>query len=158
MDDRLKRHDLTEDEWIRLVPLLPAHPRRGHRWADHRAVINGVFFRTRTACSWRGLPEVYGRWKTVYNRHRRWSQDGTWETILDALRAGDALRASDALRAGDAPRAGDALRACHDGAGGRDRPGGPGSTAGGTRPRATGARHAPPEDIRPGKIFELPGW
>ncbi len=27
-------------------------------------------------------------WKTVYNRHRRWSGDGTWEKILDCLRAG----------------------------------------------------------------------
>jgi transposase len=24
----------------------------------------------------------------VYNRHRRWSGDGTWEKILDGLRAG----------------------------------------------------------------------
>jgi transposase len=34
------------------------------------------------------LPACYGNWKTVYNRHRRWSLDGTWEKILDALRAG----------------------------------------------------------------------
>jgi transposase len=34
------------------------------------------------------LPEGFGNWKTVYNRHRRWSLDGTWEQILDGLRAG----------------------------------------------------------------------
>jgi transposase len=34
--DRLKRHDLTDDEWARLEPLLPWHPRQGHRWNDHR--------------------------------------------------------------------------------------------------------------------------
>src|SRR5690348_2250360 len=33
------------------------------------------------------LPERFGNWKTVYNRHRRWSADGTWETILGALRS-----------------------------------------------------------------------
>ena len=27
-------------------------------------------------------------WKTVYNRHRGWSLDGTWERILNCLRAG----------------------------------------------------------------------
>ncbi|MFC3982216.1 transposase [Streptosporangium jomthongense] len=91
MDNRLKRHDLTEDEWVRLAPLLPSHPRRGHRWADHRATINGVFFRSRADCSWRAVPEVYGRWKTVYNRHRRWSTDGTWETILQALLSGETV-------------------------------------------------------------------
>lgn|GEM_PF-2911478 len=30
------------------MPLLPAHPRQGHRWNDHRDVIDGNLFRTRT--------------------------------------------------------------------------------------------------------------
>ena len=67
---------------------LPADPPRGGRWADHRMVINEIFFRTRTVCPWRDLAEGFGNWKTVYNRHRRWSLDGTWEQILDGLRAG----------------------------------------------------------------------
>ena len=87
-EDRLKRHDLTDAEWVRLEPLLPAHPRQGHRWHDHRLAIDGVFFRTRTGCPWRDLPERFGVWKTVYNRHRRWSGDGTWEMILGRLRPG----------------------------------------------------------------------
>ena len=87
-EDRLKRHDLSDAEWARLEPLLPGHPRQGHRWNDHRLVIDGIFFRTRTGCPWRDLPERFGNWKTVYNRHRRWSGDGTWEMILDRLRAG----------------------------------------------------------------------
>jgi hypothetical protein len=28
-EDRLKRHDLTDAEWVRLEPLLPGHPRQG---------------------------------------------------------------------------------------------------------------------------------
>lgn len=87
-DDRLKRHDLTDREWVLLEPLLPLNAVQGARWNDHRTVINGVLFRTRTSCAWRDLPACYGKWKTVYNRHRRWSLDGTWERILDGLRAG----------------------------------------------------------------------
>jgi transposase len=83
------RHDLTDEEWARLEPLLPDRtPRRGGRWLDHRKVIDGVLWRTRTGCPWRDLPASYGNWKTVYGRHRRWSGDGTWEQILDRLRAG----------------------------------------------------------------------
>ena len=83
----LDRHDLTDEEWARLEPLLPdRRPRRGGRWADHRSVINGVIWRSRTGCPWRDLPECYGNWKTVYNRHRRWSGETTWERILDELR------------------------------------------------------------------------
>lgn len=88
LDHRLNRHDLSDEEWQRLRPLLPADPPRGGRWIDHRLVINGIFFRTRTGCPWRDLPEGSGNWKTVYNRHRRWSNDGTWAQILDRLRAG----------------------------------------------------------------------
>src|SRR5260370_23448787 len=80
---RLNRHDLSDEEWQRLRPLLPADPPRGGRWADHRMVINGIFFRTRAGCPWRDLPQGFGNWKTVYNRHRRWALDGTWEQILD---------------------------------------------------------------------------
>jgi len=83
------RHDLTDAEWDRLEPLLPDRaPARGGRWSDHRQLINGVFWRTRTGAPWRDLPTSYGNWKTVYSRHRRWSGDGTWAKILDRLRAG----------------------------------------------------------------------
>ena len=68
---------------------LPSGPQqRGGRRADHRVVINGVFFRARAGCPWRDLPQGPSNWKTVCNRRRRWSLDGTWEKILDGLRAG----------------------------------------------------------------------
>ena len=38
-EDRLKRYDLTNEEWARLEPFLPRQPRQGHRWHDHRLVI-----------------------------------------------------------------------------------------------------------------------
>jgi len=52
---------------------------------DHRKVVDGVLFRTRSCCAWRDLPAGYGNWKTVYNRHRRWSGDGTWRMVLSEL-------------------------------------------------------------------------
>lgn len=50
-------------------------------------VINGILFRIRTGVPWRDLPEWFGSWKTVYERHRRWSADGTWERILQAVQS-----------------------------------------------------------------------
>ncbi|MCF3182269.1 IS5 family transposase [Streptomyces polychromogenes] len=81
------RGDLTNAEWVRLEPHLPAAGRRGGRWSDHRQVVNGILFRVRTGIPWRDLPERYGSWKTVYERHRRWSADGTWDRILQAVQA-----------------------------------------------------------------------
>lgn len=38
--------------------------------------------RLRTGIPWRDLPTRFGKWKTVYDRHRRWSADGTWDKVL----------------------------------------------------------------------------
>lgn len=51
-------------------------------------MINAALWRTRAGCTWRDLPASYGPWKTVYNRHRRWSADGTWERLLRELQRG----------------------------------------------------------------------
>ena len=81
------RGDLTNAEWARLKPHLPSTGQRGGRWASHRKVINGILFRQRTGVPWRDLPTRFGSWKTVYERHRRWSADGTWDRILWAVQA-----------------------------------------------------------------------
>jgi transposase len=81
------RGDLTEAEWRRLEPLLPTGNNRCGRWRDHRQVVNGILHRVRTGVQWRDLPERYGPWKTVYERHRRWSADGTWERLLQQVQA-----------------------------------------------------------------------
>ncbi|MDX2561212.1 IS5 family transposase [Streptomyces sp. TX20-6-3] len=72
---------------MRLKPHLPSSGLRGGRWNGHRKVISGILFRVRTGIPWRDLPERFGGWKTVYERHRRWSADGTWDRILRAVQA-----------------------------------------------------------------------
>jgi transposase len=64
----------------------------------------------------------------VYNRHRRWSGDGTWEQVLDRLRAGcDEAEGKTWTVAADAT----VVRA---------------------HQHAAGARHAPPQDIDPARL------
>jgi transposase len=81
------RGDLSDAEWERLRPFLPASNRRCGRWRDHRQVIDGILHRVRTGIQWRDLPERFGSWKTVYERHRLWSADGTWERLLQQVQA-----------------------------------------------------------------------
>ncbi|MEU1290532.1 IS5 family transposase [Kitasatospora sp. NPDC005856] len=81
------RGDLTDAEWERLRPFLPVSNRRCGRWRDHRQVIDGILHRVRTGVHWRDLTERFGPWKTVYERHRLWSADGTWERLLQRVQA-----------------------------------------------------------------------
>ncbi|WP_411978014.1 IS5 family transposase [Streptomyces phaeochromogenes] len=81
----MTRGDLTDAE--RLRPFLPVSNGRCGRWRDHRQVIDGILHRVRTGVQWRDLPERFGLRKTVYERHRLWSADGTWERLLQQVQA-----------------------------------------------------------------------
>lgn len=50
-------------------------------------MIDGILHRVRVGVRWRDLPERFGPWKTVYERHRLWSADGTWERLLQQVQA-----------------------------------------------------------------------
>jgi hypothetical protein len=54
------RADLSNAEWKRLWPLLPPTGQRGGRWRDHRQVINGIIWRTRTVRPGGTSPSVMG--------------------------------------------------------------------------------------------------
>lgn len=79
--------DLTNAEWERLMPLLPAREVRRGRRADQRMAINGVLYQARTGLPWRDLPDRFGCWIMVYKRQRHWAADGTWRRLLSAVRA-----------------------------------------------------------------------
>ncbi len=83
-----RRHELTDEEWAQLAPLLPPQrPRTGRPAHDHRTMLNGIVWVLRTGAPWRDLPERYGPWQTVYSRFRRWCEAGIWDRILATLQA-----------------------------------------------------------------------
>ena len=82
------RHDLTDQQWELLAPLLPAAPRRGRpREYRLRALIDGVRYRVRIGCPWRDVPERYGPWWRVYALFAQWQNAGVWAAIDQAIRA-----------------------------------------------------------------------
>jgi len=86
-----------------LEPLLPDRtPRRGGQWRDHREVLEAIAWRYRTGSPWRDLPAEFGPWQSVYDRHVRWSRDGTYDRIFAAVHtAADAAGELDWLVAAD---------------------------------------------------------
>ncbi len=82
----MSRNDLTDAEWAIIGCLLP--PERG-RWArpaqDNRRFLNGMLWIMRTGSPWRDLPEGYGKWISVYQRFRRWADQGVWDALLETL-------------------------------------------------------------------------
>jgi transposase len=79
---------VSDAAWAWLEPRLPdRRPRRGGRWRDHRQVIEAIAWKYRTGSPWREIPDRFGPWQTAYERHNRWSADGTWAGLLAAAQA-----------------------------------------------------------------------
>ncbi|MBQ0976236.1 transposase [Streptomyces sp. RK31] len=68
----VRRHELTDQEWELLAPLI-SRAATGRPRVEDRQVINGMVYKIRAGISWRDLPEHYGPWKTVYTRFRRYA-------------------------------------------------------------------------------------
>jgi len=76
-------------------PMLPSSEgRAGRPWADHRRALEGIAWRYRTGSPWRDLPVEFGAWQTVWERHFRWSQDGTYQRIFDGVHLAGLLQQS----------------------------------------------------------------
>jgi Transposase and inactivated derivatives len=85
---------ISDEAWEWLEPLLPDRcPRRGGRWRNHRQVIEAIAWKYRTGSPWRELPDRFGPWQTAYERHNRWSRDGTWARLSTAAQADADVRA-----------------------------------------------------------------
>ena len=80
--------DLSDQQWTILEPLIPTAKLGGRpRTVDMREVINTILYLNRTGCQWDMLPHDLLPKSTVYDYFATWRDDGTWQRIMDALRA-----------------------------------------------------------------------
>jgi transposase len=74
---------MTDDEWAYFEPFLIHHC--GRPPANHRRVLDAVFWLMRTGAPWRDLPQEFGNWNSIFRQFRRWADSGIWDVILEAL-------------------------------------------------------------------------
>jgi transposase len=79
---------ISDSFWAVIEPVLPSSAgRRGRPWNDHRATLEAIAWRFRTGAPWRDVPPELGAWQSIWERHRRWSTDGTYAAMFAAVRA-----------------------------------------------------------------------
>ena len=77
---------MGDDEWAFFAPFLVHEGTgSGRPPANHRLVLDGVFWIAPTGAPWRDLHEHFGKWGSVYRQFRWWTVAGVWDVILDAL-------------------------------------------------------------------------
>lgn len=77
---------LQDHQWVRIEPHLRGKASdRGVTAKDNRLFVEAVLWIVRTSSPWRDLPPVFGRWNSVFQRFGRWSKDGVWWRLFEAL-------------------------------------------------------------------------
>lgn len=82
--------DLTDEQWNKIKPLLPAPAHTGRPRADDRSTINGILYFMDKQCRWRDIPARYGSHITCWRRHRNWTRNGTMAQIKVIAHGGEA--------------------------------------------------------------------
>ena len=75
--------ELTEAQFERIGPLLPVQ--RGNVSLPNIQVPDAILYVAEHGCKWRGLPERFGNWHTVYTRMNRWSKNGVLDRVFEHL-------------------------------------------------------------------------
>ena len=81
--------DLTDEQWMRLEPLIPSPSSRsdprGRSRRNPREVLNGILWILRTGAPWKDLLDRYPPYQTCHRWFQKWSQEGVFEEILLTL-------------------------------------------------------------------------
>jgi len=82
----MRRHEIADEKWERIEPLLPGRSGDpGRSGEDNRKFVNACLWIAKTGIPWRDLPERFGKWNSVFQRFNRWCKKGVWERVLKAL-------------------------------------------------------------------------
>lgn len=88
-------YDLTDEQWHRIVPLLPEMkalgPRRGRPSIDIRWVVNSVMWVLHARAPWSTMPERYAPYQTAHRYYLRWKKSGVLADIVFTLFGTDAI-------------------------------------------------------------------
>ena len=76
--------ELTQSQYELIASHLPVQ--RGNVKIPNLQVLNAMLYIAEHGCKWRGLPERFGRWHTVYMRMNRWSKRGVLARVFEQLR------------------------------------------------------------------------
>ena len=75
--------NITKEQYARIEKYFPVQ--RGNVKIDNYTFINAILYIAENGCKWRALPEKYGKWNSVYQRFKRWCENGVIQRIFNAL-------------------------------------------------------------------------
>lgn len=78
---------LSPAQMSKIQPFFPKS--HGVARVDDRRVVSGIVYVLKCGLQWKDAPKAYGPHKTLYNRFRRWTELGVFDSIFSHLAASD---------------------------------------------------------------------
>ena len=75
--------EITSEQHERIKECPPRQ--RGNVRVNNLALLNALLYVLENGCKWRGLPQHFGPWHTIYMRLNRWSKAGVIERVFTRL-------------------------------------------------------------------------
>ena len=75
------RYSLTDAAYEKIKRYLPDEKTKGRPGIDVRLFLDAIIFVLREGCTWRSIPEKYGKWNTIYKKFRQWESQGIFKKI-----------------------------------------------------------------------------
>src|SRR4030095_10945160 len=82
--------EITEEQYARIKDNLPVQ--RGNVSLTNLQVLNAILYVAEQGCKWRGLPNRFGRWHTIYTRMNRWAKNGVLDRVFEKLQLEQIVR------------------------------------------------------------------
>ena len=82
--------EITETQYLRIAPVLPRQ--RGNVKMSNLTLLNAILYVAEQGCKWRGLPQRFGNWHTIYTRMNRWAKSGVLDAVFEQLQREQIVR------------------------------------------------------------------
>ncbi len=82
--------EISEAQFRQIEHCLPTQ--RGNVSMENLNLLNAILYVAEHGCKWRGLPERFGNWHTIYTRMNRWAKKGVLDRVFAELQRAQILR------------------------------------------------------------------
>jgi transposase len=82
--------EITSEQYEKIKDSLPIQ--RGNVRLLNITVLNALLYVAEHGCKWRGLPEHFGNWHSIYVRMNRWAKNGVLDRVFEKLQLEQIVR------------------------------------------------------------------
>lgn len=88
-------HNIKENDWKQILEFLKSEKRIHSKDENRlRVFIEAVWYMVRSGCQWRLLPKIYGNYRSIHKKFKRWCTKEIWAKLLEYTKQDPDLKIS----------------------------------------------------------------